>query len=429
MIKTRPDKILYRTIVPEMVEKENGKITLDSGIVSCQWHRIHVETDDKITISISTFDKDGPSESSKCTIVFNCSFKDGFIDSSPGQYVTIDIGNQKFKWINIYYPRITSLRFLPEIYSQDENGLDFLERFLSLFETVLAKTDHKIEKFSNLFDPTAVSLPLDIYVPEDAYWSEWLDWLSTWVSVDLYDQLSEYGKREFLKKSVMIYKKKGTLEGLAELVSLLVNTSIGSGNNEIAPIRVRIKELKNNLFRSYCMENEEEYKNPIDRNTGGNESNFQCNPPYKKCSLTFNTNDLELIKKINTSEDAVHYTYGKYNNHFYHPSNICIYIFLTLGNSVISKETLYSIITSFLPVFVTAEVVFVDENQEYYEINNIQVKYNDKIYQKNIEVHDIVYGTYRDYVNWEVLYSNKNSNITNNLKYRSVGQASHEFPI
>ncbi|WP_406661824.1 phage tail protein [Methanolobus sp. ZRKC3] len=116
--------------------------------------------------------------------------------------------------ITLFFPRISYLDYLPEIYREDPAGRDFLDRFLSIFESMFFEIDFSIDHLSRSFD--AEGTP-----------PQFLDWLCSWISFPLDEnwpetrkQLFEEKKRSFISKAVSIYKKRGTKEGLEELIEL-----------------------------------------------------------------------------------------------------------------------------------------------------------------------------------------------------------------
>ena len=74
--------------------------------------------------------------------------------------------------MRFYYPRISYLSFLPAIYQEDPVSRDFLERFLSLFESVLYGLETDISEMFKLFD--AETAP-----------PKFLAWLASWLNLSL----------------------------------------------------------------------------------------------------------------------------------------------------------------------------------------------------------------------------------------------------
>jgi len=91
------------------------------------------------------------------------------------------------------------LRYLPEIYAQD----DFMGRFLMLFESFWAPIESQINNRRCYFDPDLT--------PES-----FLPWLASWVGMELDGRLPEERQRELLRSAVSLYRRRGTKHGLKD---------------------------------------------------------------------------------------------------------------------------------------------------------------------------------------------------------------------
>ena len=74
--------------------------------------------------------------------------------------------------MRVYYPRLSYLRYLPAVYQQDPVSQEFLERFLSMFETVFSGLEATIERIPEVFDPELTP-------------DEFLDWLAQWLDLGI----------------------------------------------------------------------------------------------------------------------------------------------------------------------------------------------------------------------------------------------------
>lgn len=107
----------------------------------------------------------------------------------------------------IYYPRLSYLRYLPPAYREDEVSAAFLERFLSIFETVFEGLDAGIDQLFRYFDPRLV--------PKD-----FLPWLASWINLSLDDDLPEARIRQLIRRAPHLYSRKGTPEALVEFLEI-----------------------------------------------------------------------------------------------------------------------------------------------------------------------------------------------------------------
>jgi phage tail-like protein len=115
--------------------------------------------------------------------------------------------------LEVRYPRISLLRYLPPVYQEDPMSAAFLERFLALFETVFQDVDATITDLHQHFDP-ATAPP------------EFLNWLASWLSLSLDDSLPEDRKRELIANAPLLFRDKGTLTGIRNFLSLYTGTTV-----------------------------------------------------------------------------------------------------------------------------------------------------------------------------------------------------------
>lgn len=129
------------------------------------------------------------------------------------------------------------LQHLPQIFrSGGPDGDPFLGRFLKIFEALLSGRDdalidgervvgleESIAGFTAYLDPllTPVDDPDSVSEPT----SEFLDYLARWVGLMLDQNWTLLEKREWLRRIVPLYKRRGTRDGMAEYLAMFV------GNN------------------------------------------------------------------------------------------------------------------------------------------------------------------------------------------------------
>lgn len=111
--------------------------------------------------------------------------------------------------LRLDFPRDTYLRYLPSVYQEDEQSRDFLERFLSLFETFFAGTESSISHLARYFD-----------VDSSQASGDFLRWLATWLSITEDKSWSEEQLRELVRRAPVLYKQRGTREGLEAMIEI-----------------------------------------------------------------------------------------------------------------------------------------------------------------------------------------------------------------
>jgi phage tail-like protein len=109
--------------------------------------------------------------------------------------------------IRAYFPRMSYPRYLPAVYQEDTRSRDFLERFLSLFETFFTQLEWQIEHIVRYFDA-------DVVV------GDFLRWLASWLAIAADENWPEDQLRILVQKAPELFKKRGTREGLEATIAL-----------------------------------------------------------------------------------------------------------------------------------------------------------------------------------------------------------------
>jgi phage tail-like protein len=400
---------------------------LDSGISDCSCHRIvldaYIPENSTITVSfiISETEKVNSSSGYEKPIAFTKA-TDALIQAPPGRYIRLIIhfhreGKESpvLRQVKVYYERLSYLRYLPAIYQENSESKEFLERFLSIFESSMFDSEEMISSIPMYFDPMAA--------PEDFY-----RWLADWMSLDLYDLLDEDKKRKFILNAVEFYKKKGTVSGLASLVSVLTGK------------KCCIKEYKNNIFRSWGMDDhwgivqDEENDGNLSMSLCGAKSDqseldkLECTKFYRRISKTVNTDPTKspnLLANRGKYCDEIHYITGTSQRNSkstrsinYFSNSIDIFVFYPFGDKLqINEKQLGKIIDSFLPVFVTFDIIFVETSlNESYPLSWINDEYSDQVKLSLDEGTNIQYiqGEYTNKVkDWNIFYTYCKDNCPN----------------
>jgi len=158
------------------------------------------------------------------------------VRSLTGRYLKVKIeliggghATPEIAALRIYYPRFSYLdQYLPELYRENNvrqktdkegkaGGSDFLQRFLCLFESVLTPLEDKVASVYMLTNP--------ISAPPEA-----LDWLGRWIGLAEDSGFSENQKRLYIKHATYLYRKRGTMKGLALALDLITGNMVSRGD-------------------------------------------------------------------------------------------------------------------------------------------------------------------------------------------------------
>lgn len=228
----------------QMITKEKGfyySKTLDSGIQGCQWHRLALEADipSKSILEIYYYSTDDPELKGKIDNFLSDSKKsiqekaegidaaigtwskpeknpkDMLFREKTGRYLWLKLVLSTFDenvrpvvtQMRVYYPRISYLRYLPAVYQGDPTSKEFLERFLSIFETLFYDRETVLDTIFRYFDP-------------DTTPQNFLTWLASWLNLSLEEDWPEVKKRQFIREASTLYKRKGTPFGMERLIEI-----------------------------------------------------------------------------------------------------------------------------------------------------------------------------------------------------------------
>src|SRR5262249_20265653 len=111
--------------------------------------------------------------------------------------------------IRVYYPRASSLQYLPAVYREDAAGGDFLDRFLSIFDTIRNGTSGLLRDIARYFDPGATPA-----AEGGRGRTDFLTWLASWLGLALDRHWPVRQRRELLRQAHRLYALRGTPEGL-----------------------------------------------------------------------------------------------------------------------------------------------------------------------------------------------------------------------
>ncbi len=210
---------------------------LDSKTYKCVWHRVVLNGNLQpgAAVRIDTF----TSESSKTTDEIaslpesrwatglidadcNCCEWDCLVLSAPGRYMWLRLTltgdgaeSPEINQIRVYYPRSSSLKYLPPVYSADAVGADFLDRFLSIFDTMSGSIADRVTYIARFFDPR--SAPAN---PQNVGGTDFLSYLGSWIGMTLQYDWPVQRRRELVRQAHRLYALQGTAAGVKLAVEL-----------------------------------------------------------------------------------------------------------------------------------------------------------------------------------------------------------------
>jgi phage tail-like protein len=160
--------------------------------------------------------------------------EDALLLGAEGRYLWLYIelvGSERhapvIRSLEVHFPRQSFLEYLPAIYQRDEPTKDFLERYLSLFQSVLDKTDRRIAEATRTFDTDSATGPS-------------LSWLLGWLGIEAKDYWTEGQLHELLRKAPLIYSLRGTKRAMEQLIAIY------TGEKPIILEYEQVKPLKEN---------------------------------------------------------------------------------------------------------------------------------------------------------------------------------------
>ncbi|MBE6611258.1 MAG: hypothetical protein E7632_02095 [Ruminococcaceae bacterium] len=109
--------------------------------------------------------------------------------------------------LRVYLPAQSWIDLLPQIYRSHDKDGQFLERYLAIFQTVYEELDALIGSSAYYFDPECTEYDFLLWI------TEWLDISEGWL-------WEEEKLRRFILRAISLYRRRGTKEGLSEIIEL-----------------------------------------------------------------------------------------------------------------------------------------------------------------------------------------------------------------
>ncbi|MBI5960844.1 MAG: hypothetical protein HY866_19050 [Chloroflexi bacterium] len=201
---------------------------LDSAIFNCVWHRLTLNADmpDTTSLTVRTFTADALIDDARIALLPESLWSRSLtilpgdtpeilLQSPAGRYLWLEItfgGNGRTTPVvaamELYAPRQSSLQYLPPVFHEDPVSADFLNRFLSYFDTIFAEIETQIDDFTAYLDPDGV--------PTGGF----LTWLGSWFDIEFLSEWDTATRREFVRRAIELHRKRGTISGLLAVLQL-----------------------------------------------------------------------------------------------------------------------------------------------------------------------------------------------------------------
>lgn len=196
--------------------------SFDSGEPGVQWHRVTLGfaaagSASQVRLSYAASDERVSSRDVDWQELEPANPHDALLDDAKGRYLWVRIElvggvyeTPTLETFRAYFPQQSYLRYLPAIYREDAESRAFLERYLSLFESTFVDIEEQIEAVTRFFDPEGIP-------------PEYLSWLEAWLALETDESWPSPARRRLLKQAPELFRKRGTPDGLLDLVDIYLD--------------------------------------------------------------------------------------------------------------------------------------------------------------------------------------------------------------
>ncbi|MBW4434466.1 MAG: hypothetical protein KME28_22805 [Pelatocladus maniniholoensis HA4357-MV3] len=132
------------------------------------------------------------------------------------------------------------LQYLPAIFQEDvdQYGVNFIGRFLLAFEKIITGLGDVDEPgIEEILDGITDSTTQELYLAGIYRYfepgadlpahkrspPEFIEWLASWVALNLREDWEEEDKRRFISHAVTLYRKRGTKAGIKEMLKIYIS--------------------------------------------------------------------------------------------------------------------------------------------------------------------------------------------------------------
>ncbi len=210
---------------------------LDSHTYQCVWHRaaLRGSVPPGTAVQVDTFTSESPkpldeiltlperrwSTGQRDTDTTTCHW-DCLLQAPPGRYLWLrltlagdGVATPTLDQVKVYYPRSSSAQYLPAVYREASATGDFLDRFLSIFDSIRSRTSDQITYLACYFDPRSTPAR-----PLRQGETDFLSWLASWLGLSLQNNWPIAKRRRLVRQAHRLFALRGTPEGMKLAIEL-----------------------------------------------------------------------------------------------------------------------------------------------------------------------------------------------------------------
>jgi phage tail-like protein len=214
-------------------------IPIDSGIPRARWHRVRIDADvpfgTSLSTAVATTDEADPAVQGVAEPAWS-EFPSGvphpqdwqrpqrsldyLVDQPPGRFLFLRLRltgdgqrTPTVRRIRLDVPRSTSADFLPDVYRENPQAEDFLERFVSIFDAAIGELDDAIQAYPALLD--ADSVP-DAVLP----------WIGSFLDLAFESGWDARRRKALIRAAPRLYRRRGTVAGLREALRIVTDVDV-----------------------------------------------------------------------------------------------------------------------------------------------------------------------------------------------------------
>jgi phage tail-like protein len=211
----------------------------DSKLPGCRWDRLRfdVALADGTSIAFSSYASDSDRSDAAIAVLTDADWSaptpiggpqrgqtDTLIRATPGRFLWIRIAftgsaaaTAVLRSLDITFPRATSLRMLPAVYSTTAGGADITERLLSIFDAMRFGVTEEIRLLASVIDPRTTNARTK---------RDFLDWLGGWFGLEIFRAWPEHRRRAVIAAAGHLFRRRGTPDGIRLFIELALGIDV-----------------------------------------------------------------------------------------------------------------------------------------------------------------------------------------------------------